>query len=218
MRDSHEPSHPPSDPHSIARASAGLAVRDDRPPRLPLVAALVLGLVLVAAGLYLWRRPRTPSDAAASEEPSASAAASASGEAQAASLLDASSLSPVALSEARVLGCHDPGPKVTPADQCDHVAPIEKALTDAIEQAATCVPPSTSGATIEYVADVSFLRRKVHLKVPLSGRSVHDLKVVRSCATSVRSALQSLPLEGVDHQHARYQISVMATYKVASKG
>jgi hypothetical protein len=217
MRDPHDHSHPPADPHSLAKP-VGAPFREKKPGRLTLIAGLSAGLLLLASGLYLWRRPGTPHEASGSEEPAASAATTASAELQTGAVPDAGSRSPVSLTEARVLGCHDPGPMVTPAEQCDHVASIEKALSSAIEQAATCMPSSTSGGTIEYVADVSFLRRKVRLKVPLAGRSVHDLKVVRSCASSVRSALQAVPLEGVDHQHARYTISVLATYRSSSKG
>jgi hypothetical protein len=220
MRDRSENSHPPSDPHPVVSRSSALAfAAEERPVRVPLIAALLLGLVLVASGLYLWRRPHTPADPSAGDDPAGSAAALASGAAPAAvppGPVDASPPSPVALSDARVLGCHDRGPKVTPADQCDHVATVEKALSAAVEQAATCVPADASGATIEYVADVSFLRRKVMVTLPRSGRSVHDRKVLHACAVAVRSAMQGVALDGVDHQHARYKIAVTATYRGGS--
>jgi hypothetical protein len=130
----------------------------------------------------------------------------------------APTLAPIALSETRVLACHDPGPTKTPADQCDHLVPIEKALANAVEQSSACVPDSLSGNTIEYVADVSFSRRKVSLVLPRAGRSLNNRKVLAACATAVRDALVTIALEGIDHHHARYKIALTATYKHTSKG
>jgi hypothetical protein len=211
-----EPSHPPSDPHAgMTRLAQGAGFGgDERPDRAQLIAALLLGLVLVASGLYVWRRPRHPTDSTSTEATLASAAAS--GAADAGALLpvaEAGSPLPVTLSEARVLGCHDRGPRKTPAEQCDRLAPLEQALARAIEQAEACFPSVAPGATIEYVADVSFSRRKLRLSLPRAGRSLSDRKVVNACATAVRGGMQSIALEGVEHQHARYQISVTATYR-----
>jgi hypothetical protein len=191
----------------------------DRSARTQLGAALLVGLVLIASGLYLWRRPRLQADAATIAETdtsAASAADDAGGRIIAAA--DAGSPSPITLSDTRVVACHDRGPKKTPADQCDHVATLEKALVNAVEQSAACVPESVGAGTIEYVADVSFSRHKVSVVLPRAGRSVRDLKVVGACATAVRSAMYSVPLEGFDHQHARYKISVTATYRHAVRG
>jgi hypothetical protein len=221
-----EPSHPPSDPQSglsalsshsrhsrSARNGLGFG-EEDRPVRAQLAAALLVGLVLVATGLYLWRRPHTPPDASAAESASASAAALLLADAAVITPapVDAGPASAVTLSDARVLGCHDRGPRKTPADQCDHLASIEQALSRAIEQSAACVPSSAGGGSIEYVADVSFLRHKVKVLLPRAGRSVHDRKAIQACASSVREAMQTVSIEGVDHQHARYQISVTASY------
>lgn len=214
-----EPSHPPSDPLP-ARASGALFPHDDRPARAQLVAALLFGLVLVASGLYLWRRPRTSADDASNDLAAASAVPILAGDAGAivGAAGDAGAQVPVALSEPRVLGCHDRGSKKTPPDACDRLAPVEKAIQSAITGAAACLPPEQGGGTIEYVADVSFLRHKVNLKLPRAGRSVHDRKALRACSTAVRSALQGLALDGMDHMHARYEIAVTATYRGSDHG
>jgi hypothetical protein len=189
----------------------------DRSVRVQLGAALALGLVLFASGLYLWRRPHIPVDTVETDaEPSAATLDAAPDPVAAA--VDAGSPSPVTLSDPRVLGCHDRGPKKTPADQCDHITPLEQALMNAVEDAAACVPPAASGGTIEYVADVSFLRHRLNVTLPRAGRSVRDRKVLGACASAVRTAMHGLPLEGVDHQHARYQISVTATYRGSVRG
>jgi hypothetical protein len=210
----------------------------DRPGRLQLAAALLLGLVLVAAGLYMWRRPRSTdsqADDTAAASPSAAASLGDAGIIVSASTVEAGAPSGVVLTEPRVLACQDKGSKRTAPDACDRLAPVEKALTDAISQAASCVQSAQAmpsgqagqagqaggggaGGTIEYVADVSFSRHKVGVSLPRAGRSVHDKKVIRSCASAVRSALSGMALDGVDHQHARYKIAVTATYKGAAPG
>jgi hypothetical protein len=175
---------------------------------------ILIGVILVGSGLYLWRRPHTSTDAASSEALAASASAAAlEGVGAIVSATPDSGLaSPVRLSDARILACQDRGTKKTPADQCDHLATVEQALSQAIEQAAACVPPAHAGSTIEYVADVSFARHKVHVTVPRSGRSLDDRKALAACAAAVRGSMQALTLEAVSHDHARYKIAVTATY------
>jgi hypothetical protein len=221
MADRREPSHPPSDPHpGLARASGVLAA-EDRPVRTQLIAALLLGLVLVASGLYLWRRPHSDAESAASE-PSSSSSAEVAPVISDAGLLaiapEAGTSGPVSVSDARTLACQDRGSKKTAPDQCDRLTPVEQALSSAINQAATCVPGAAGGGTIEYVADVSFSRHRVNVILPRAGRSVHDRKAIRACSMAVRGALQGVALEGMEHQHARYKIAVTATYRGSSTG
>jgi hypothetical protein len=198
---------------------------DERPGRTQLAAALLLGLVLVAGGLYLWRRPHSAPDGSADESSSSGlspAGGVGGGDAgmmiTGANPVDAGSSSPVALSEARVLACQDRGSKKTPPDACDRLAPVEQALANAITQAAQCVAPATGGGTIEYLADVSFSRHRVNVSLPRTGRSVHDGKTLRSCSSAVRGSLQGLGLDGIEHQHTRYKIAVTATYRGSAPG
>jgi hypothetical protein len=224
MAEPREPSHPPSEPHPALARVGNLFAAEDRPVRVQLVAALLLGLVLVASGLYLWRRPRS-ADASSADPAAATSTAGGAGAADDAGafaavpvVVDAGGASPVSLSDPRVLACHDRGSKKTAPDQCDHVARVEQALTSAITQAAACVPSAAGGGTIEYVADVSFSRHKVSVSLPRAGRSVRDVKVLRACSTAVRGAMQGVALDGVDHQHARYKIAVTATYRGSTSG
>src|ERR1700722_2355950 len=188
-----EPPHPPPDPHPsrVSGLSLGTAAGDEGPGRLQLGAALLLGLVLVAAGLYMWRRPRSadPSaDDTSAASPAASSGLSAAGIVIGAVSPEAGSPSGVALTEPRVLACQDKGSKKTAPDACDRLAPVEKALADAINHSATCVQSGSGsaagGGTIEYVADVSFSRHKVGVILPRAGRSVSDRKALHSCATA----------------------------------
>ncbi len=222
MPEHRESYHPPSDPHpapsGLTRGQSAAGFGDERPMRLQLAGALLLGIVLVASGLYLWRRPHTPLSGAEGSDPSAD---SASAELPAlpgdeagivSGVVDAGPAARVHLSDARVLACMDRGPKKTAPDQCDRLKPVEDALSRAVEQTSSCVPTSGPTGTIEYVADVSFTRHKVRILLPKAGRSVTDRKVVSACAAAVRSAVQSIALDGMDHAHARYKISLIARY------
>ncbi|MDP9150021.1 MAG: hypothetical protein M3O36_08795 [Myxococcota bacterium] len=222
MNDQREPSHPPSAPP--LRRPRGFTPPEDRHGRVLILAAWVLGLVLVALGLYVWRRPQAAGDAA---EPGGHAEGEATSPSAApAAPPEGGARSPLIVSDARVLGCHDRGPKKTPPDQCDHLPPVEQALASAIAQSVACVPQgsagdgggSVSGQTIEYVADVSFSRHRVSLTLPRAGRSLNDRKVLAACAAGVQGALRALALQGIDHQHARYEIAVTATYGLAARG
>jgi hypothetical protein len=177
---------------------------------------MVVGVALVACGVYLWRRPHGAVEPSA-VTPSASALAVEDSRAREA-LLDAGGPTAVTLSEARILACHDRGSRKTPAEQCDHVVTVEQALVHAISQTASCSASSVAGGTIEYVADVSFLRRKVKISLPRSGRSLRDRRVVEACAVAVREAMDAVPLESTDHEHSRYKISVTATYHGKTQG
>jgi hypothetical protein len=187
-----------------------------RPARAALVGAVVFGLTLVAIGVYLWRRPHTPVDGAGESARGAPSASSTDDAIPAPAPVEVQPPSPVTLSEARVLGCHDRGPGTTPPDECDRLAPIEQALARVIKQAVACVPDSSSPGSIEYVADVSFTRHRTRVTLPRAGRSVRDRKVVHACASAVRDGMQSVALDGVDHKHARYSISITATYRGAA--
>jgi hypothetical protein len=209
---------PPSDPRPTrARSSGDGFPTADPPPRAQLIGAVVVGVALVASGVYLWRRPHGAVDPRAAAAPSASALAVEDARAPEA-LLDAGGSGAVTLSEARVLACHDKGTRKTPAEQCDHVATVEQALEHAISQTASCSSSSNAGGTIEYVADVSFLRRKVKISLPRSGRSLRDRRVVEACAVAVREAMDAVPLDSADHEHSRYKISVTATYRGKIQG
>jgi hypothetical protein len=210
-----EPSHPPSDPYpTLKRARTAPFAGASRPARPQLLAAALLGIVLLASGLFLWRRPHGTPGGEAGEGPAILATGLESEDAGLLVAVDAGRLAdPVLLSEARIVACHDRGPKKTLPDDCDRLTGLEQALSRAIEQAASCVPQSVASATIEYVADVSFSRHTLRVSLPRAARSVHDRKVVAACAAAVRDGLPASSLDTLTHEHARYQISITATYR-----
>lgn len=170
-----------------------------------MIVALVLGLVLVAIPLYLWRRPRAESIAVSSD-----------GGADPAAHVTEAPPAPeekATIGEAKILQCQDPGPKKTSPEQCDHLVEVEKALARAIEENASCVPKDAGGGTIVYVADVSFKRKSIAITAPKEGRSMKNAKVVAGCQGAVKGKLPSSLLDNVrGHAHARYRIAITATY------
>lgn len=192
---------PPSRPSS--RASFGnIDLEDDgRPARLQMIVALLLGLVLVAIPLYLWRRPRTESIAASS-----------GADAGAYVFVPPVPEPKVVLGEPKIKECQDVGAKRTPADQCDHVAPLERAIVKAIEENAECVPKDAGGGTIVYLVDVSFKRKQVTVITPKDGRTLKNSKAVETCRAAVKGSLQTVPLDTMTHEHARYKITINAIY------
>jgi len=180
--------------------------------------ALLFGILLFAVPLYLWRRPRgvqvpPHSDAALPESIVAAAGHDAAAAVLSPSVAVASEPA-VKLADARVLECHDRGPTRTVAEQCDHIAAFEKALADAIEASHECVPPDAGAGAIQFVADLSFARRRhpVTVTLPRDGRSFQSPKIVKDCAAGVRARLTTFPVTALQHAHGRYKISVLASY------
>ena len=213
MSDSSQP-HPPSRPRP---SSTGLATSGGGGPldalgRLQTVAALVLGILLFAVPLYLWRRPRavpsprssdaTPYDAAHDGSPPPVV------------LADAGHPPPLKLADARILECHDKGPSHTAPDQCDHIAAFEKAFADAILASHECVPTDAGVGTLEYVADLSFARKRnpITVTLPHDGRSYASPRIAKDCLTGVKARLRGLPLGTFPHAHARYKVALVASY------
>jgi hypothetical protein len=247
------PSQPPSEPKNSSRplpsaqsslssgrltdAAADALLGADRPARLQMIAALVLGLVLVAIPLYLWRRPRSEavtvaSDATGTPALSASAVSAGGGGAggggvngSSAGLGGATNANLVLLSETRVLECHDPGRTKTAATDCDHLSAIEKSFAQSIQSSASCLPTAAGGGTLVYVLDVSFQRRRnpIALTVPKDGRALRNFSggssgassAAAACGSAVKHALSGVTLDGVAHAHARYKIAITATYNGA---
>jgi hypothetical protein len=200
---------PPSEPRSTSRGSfSQLDIGAERPARLQMIVALILGLVLVAIPLYLWRRPRAESIAASG---AADAGVDPAGSGAPAATAPVDDGKPT-LGEAKSILCQDPGPKKTAPEQCDHVVDIEKALAKAIEESASCVPRDAGGGTIQYVADVSFKRKALNVATPKETRTMKNTKVITACQAAVKARLGTLSLDPIAHAHARYKIAITASY------
>jgi hypothetical protein len=216
MADVPSSSRPPADPRLPPRPAdaTGQIGAYERPARWQTIAAVALGVVLVAVPLYLWRRPRSVAEPVVRDDAAEVAVADVP---DAATPDDEAGARALALGDPRILECKDPGSAKTPPERCDHLGPFEKGFAQAIVEAHDCVPAAPSGATITYVADVAFTHRKapVTVSAPKDGRSVRNYKVVEACVATVRRGLSAVPIDGLVHAHARYRIAVTATYPAA---
>lgn len=199
---------PPSEPRASRASLSQLDAHVDNPARLQMIVALILGLVLVAIPLYLWRRPRAESISVSRAAPSGGVMSTAVQTPPSTADTEAK----ITLSDARVLSCHDAGPKKTSPEQCDHLPDVEKAFAKAIEELGSCLPKEAGGGTVQYIADVSFKKKSIGVTAPRDGRTVKNAKAAGACATAVKGRLSAVPLDSLTHQHARYKISIVATY------
>ena len=212
-----ESSLPPSQPRpsrtSTSLPSSTTALPTEaRPARAQLVVALLLGCLLVAIPLYLRRRPHVPDDPAAASIVPLAGEVAAPGSASAAPV--GSTATSVVVSAPTILECHDKGNKKTPPEGCDRLPVFEKALVDAVNGAASCVPAGMGTGTIEYVLDVNFTKKKIQLFVPKDGRTLRNVRAASACQASVKRGLPA-SLDGAldgTHAHSRYKIAVTATY------
>jgi hypothetical protein len=206
------PSHPPSEPRTEKRRGADLGMGYDRPARLQMLVALVLGLVLVAIPLYLWRRPRAESPIVTPDADTPAPLYTGGAIDADASAADASG--PLALDGPKILECHDPGPSRTSPDQCDHLVDFERLFTKAIQDASTCAPTSAGQGAIPWIADVSFVRKRqpIRLLVAKDGHTLKGPKTNAACTAAVKKNLGAVSLDGMKHDHARYKIEIIASY------
>ena len=182
-----------------------------QPVRLQLVIALVVGLVLVAVPLYLWRRPSV----ADQPDPSASAVDGGVGLVDGAvayvPLVDAGASTPgVTVGDFKTLRCQDPGPGKTPPERCDHITFFEDALSRAIRENTLCAPSSKKEFTISFVLELDFgKKRKKLYRGKSSTLSESASKELFRC---VNRAMPTPDWGTIPHQHARYVVGVSATY------
>lgn len=206
---------PPSEPRS-SRASFDALDASLAPAafaaRLQMIVALILGLVLVAIPLYLWRRPRTESISATIGSADAGALPAVTAGPSPTPAEDR-----LVLGEAKVVSCHDPGPKRTPPEKCDHVPEIEKPFAKAIEESAACVPREAGGGSIIWVADVTFKKKTVLVMAAKEGSTLKSRKVTSGCEKAIKAKLAPLAYDTAKHEHARYFVSITATYPGAVK-
>ncbi len=168
-----------------------------------MIVALILGLVLVAIPLYLWRRPRADSISVGNG----------SGETPVLPAVTAAAVAPeekLVVGEAKILSCSEPK-KGSPAP-CDRAPELESALSKAVEETASCVPRDAGGGTIVYVAEIAVKKKTVAVTTPKDGRTLKNAKVASSCEKAMKSKLSLLPFDSMKLEHARYKLSVTATY------
>lgn len=183
----------------------------DRPLRAQLVVALVVGLVLLAVPLYMWRRPsgteNAPGDAGADAPDGAL-----SSDAAAAAAADAAAQDErVKLGAAQRIKCAaSPGSRGQEGTLCDHLPVFEQALSRAIRQSIDCAPKTGKEGSINYVLSVDFAKKKLHVFPGASG--TWRGPQARRAAKCVLRNLPAPPWDTIQHQYRYYQLAILATY------
>jgi len=177
-----------------------------------MILGLVVGLVLVAVPLYLWRRPEQaspgsmPSATPATPLPSPSSSAVPYVPAQDPAITEPK----VKLEPFRTLRCSDPGPGKTPPERCDHITFFEDALSRAVKENVSCAPPTKTGSQVSFVLDLDFRKKLRKLNRGKStSLSKDQSKELFAC---IEKALPTPDWDSVPHQHARYVVSLTANY------
>lgn len=216
-----QPSLPPSEPAHSRHLGSGS--RGDRAVRAQLVIALVALLVMVAVPLYLLRRPRAENkdrDGKAAEAKAAAMSANTLSGLSPLAPTPGATLNPptpggaatprgLTVGEPRVLRCSK-GSNKPPPEQCDRQPYFEEALVKAIRDNASCVNTTTPGATVNFVLDIDYKRKKSHAWPGKSGSLKR--KMSKEAVACVNRALPTPDWTQVPHQHDKYQIAVLATY------
>ncbi|RLB60259.1 MAG: hypothetical protein DRI90_14155 [Deltaproteobacteria bacterium] len=201
------PAIPPSRPSPYRQLGSG----GQQPVRVQMIIGLVVGLVLVAVPLYLWRRPEPASDPDAAAMAADGGVATLDGAVSYVPLVDASALSGnVKLSPYKTLKCKDPGPGKTPPERCDHITFFEDALARAIRENTLCGPSTKTGATVSFVMDVSFRRKE--LKIYRGKSSSLPASRTKELFRCVTRAMPTPEWGSIPHQHSRYVVNLKATY------
>lgn len=208
------PSRPslPSEPSVRRLGVGGSGGGGDRPFRAQLIVALVVGLVLLAVPLYLWRRPsgteNAPADGGAAADARAPALDSA---APALPTPDAgASTERVKLGSVQRVKCGASARSGQDGSGCDRLPFFEEQLTRAILDNVDCAPKTGKEGSVNYVLTVDFSARKVHVFPGASGSWKGP--AARKAAACVKRALSAPDWAGLPHQHKYYSLAVLATY------
>lgn len=215
-----EHSVPPSQPAPFRHlGSGGPGSGGDRPIRVQLIVALVVGLVLVAVPLYLWRRPKANgSNPTGSASPSAIVSASRPPPDPAKAVLAAAldggvETDSIKLGRVWVDSCYRAGLGKTPAEQCDRQPFFEEALVRAVLDNTSCAPKLSNGGSISYALKVDYRRKTVSVFAGKSGTIRR--RTARDAVQCVEQAIPKPSWEALPHQHTKYIIAVLATYPPA---
>jgi hypothetical protein len=202
----------PSEPSLRRLGVGGSGSGGDRPLRAQIVVALVIGLMLIAVPLYLWRRP------SASDQPAADHSAPRSSAVPGASALPGQVAIDAGKTQERVrlatvqrVKCSaSPASRGQEGSLCDSLPYFEEALAKAIRENADCAPKTGKGGTINHVLTVDFTQRRLHVFPGASGGWKGPQ--ARRATDCVKRALPAPAWETLQHQHRFYSIAIMATY------
>ena len=179
--------------------------------RVQMILGLVVGLVLVAVPLYLWRRPEHAGKTAPAGSADSAFTTLPDGAVPYVPLIDAGGSQPkVKLEPFKTVRCSDPGPGKTPPERCDHITFFEDALARAVKENVLCAPSSKTGATVSYVLDLDF--RKKQRKLNRGKSTTTSKEHAKELFACIEKALPTPDWDSIPHQHARYIVNLTASY------
>lgn len=184
----------------------------DRPLRAQLMVALIVGLVLLAVPLYLWRRPsgteNAPADAGTASD---AGGASVDSESPLPVAADAGGAEErVKLGSVQRVKCGASARGGQEGSLCDRLPFFEDQLTRAVRDNVDCAPKIAKEGSINYVLTVDFRARKVHVFPGQSGSWRGP--AARKAAACVKRALSAPDWATLQHQFKYYSLALMATY------
>jgi hypothetical protein len=94
---------------------------------------------------------------------------------------------------------------------CDRLDAIEKSFAAAINEAFDCAPRTGEKGTLNYVLTVDFAQHRLHVFPGASG--TWKGPQARRATQCVKRALAAPDWEKLAHEHAYYEIAVLATYQ-----
>ena len=200
----------PSEP-SLRRLGVSSGGGGDRPIKAQLMVALVALIILLAVPLYLWRRPSLHTSTADAGVV-ATAVPSAPGPAVVASVSPAVPIQTmrVRTNPLQRVRCGASRTRSTSGGTCDALPALEHALVEAVQQSADCGPKTSKEGTINYVLEVDFVHKTLHVFPGVSG-DWHGPSA-RRATKCVERALGKPDISQIPHTHAYYALAVMATY------
>jgi hypothetical protein len=186
----------------LSNGSAG----GERPLRAQLVIALVLGLILFAVPLYLFRRPSGTATHVATD----GGAQRFGGVVRA--TVDASTGSGgVMLGRAQRVRCGASASQTSgEGGLCDALPALEAAFRTAIRGNDECAPRTGSEGSINYVLEVDFASNRLNVFPGKSGKWRGPR--AQRAATCVLRSFPPVAWGEITHQHQYYAIAILATY------
>lgn len=200
----------PSEPRLRRLGVGGRSGGSDRPLRAQLVVALVGSLIVLAVPLYLWRRPSAEETVKPDAEPVKEMASQVKA-------LDAGEKDAevkderVKLGEAQKVKCSaSRAARGQEGALCDSLPFFEESLKKAIRDNVECAPRTGKPGTLNYVLDVDFTRKTLHVFPGASGEWKGPQ--ARRSAQCVFRSLPQPKWQEIRRQYRFYRIAIMASY------
>jgi hypothetical protein len=197
----------------LRRLGVGGGGGGDRPLRAQLVVALVVGLILIAVPLYLWRRPNP--NGAARRDAGVARDAGPPLEAGHAQVISTDAAPPsqdrVQLGAPQRVRCSaSRRVRGEEGNLCDELSAFDHSLADAIRKTTNCAPHAGRTGSINYVLTIDFGSRRLHVFPGASGQ--WKGREARHATECVERALARPDWSSIRHQYRFYMIAILATY------